>query len=387
MADRILLIVGADASRRDAGPRTDYEVMARTMAAEIIDRRAIAQSRLARAIRRVAGLGPAMAWLAFRARSMADVIVTDGEHIGIPFALLLALARSRVKHVTIGHRLSSRKKRVFLRTLRAHRRIDRIALHSREQHDIAINTLRIPPGRLALVPYQVDTAFWSPQPGAEGRLVLSVGLEHRDYPTLLEAASGIDAEIVIAAGSHWSRHAFAAGELPANVTAESFSYVPLRELYQRAAVVVVPLVDIDNQAGVTTILEAMAMGKPVVVSQSRGQIDVVEDRRTRERGEPRPRPIGLVHALAEEGALPLLPNGFYVPPGDAAALSRAVTYLLDHPEERARLGRAGRTLVESLFTVEQFAARMHALVRSTLGDTPTTATGIAAATADSGAMT
>jgi glycosyltransferase involved in cell wall biosynthesis len=202
------------------------------------------------------------------------------------------------------------------------------------------------------------------EPAEEERLVVSAGLEYRDYPTLIRAARGLGAHVIIGAASHWSRHEFSPGSLPLNVRVGSYGYTDLRDLYARAAVVVVPLIDIDNQAGVTTILEAMAMGKAVVVAQSVGQTDVVEDRRAPERGLPRPRPVSLASILAAEQGFGLEPNGFYVPPGDAEALNRAITYLLDHPEERARLGAAGRRLATHLFTVDDFAARIRDLVRS-----------------------
>jgi glycosyltransferase involved in cell wall biosynthesis len=355
---RVLLVVGEDAARGDDSPRRDYDVVVRALGATLLDRRAVERSLLARAIRRFAGTAPALAWLAFGRRRQNDVIITDGEHIAIPLAILLRFGRSRVRHVTIGHRLSSPKKRMFLRTLRAHDHIDKIALHSRHQYEFAVRELGIPATRLALVPYHVDTEFWSPRGGATERLVVSAGLEHRDYSTLIGAARGLDAEVVIGAASHWSRHTFSAEDRPVNVRIGSFDYHALRDLYARAALVVVPLRDVDNQAGVTTILEAMAMGKAVVVTQSLGQTDVVEDRRGRERGVPRARPESLISVLASQRGIELEPNGFYVPPADPDALRRAISYLLDHPVERERLGRAGRRLVEQILTVEQFAERI-----------------------------
>ena len=99
---------------------------------------------------------------------------------------------------------------------------------------------------------------------------------------------------MIGAASHWSKRRNTAAEtaLPANVQVVGVrlrgacaSCTPVR------AIVVVPLDDIDFQAGVTTILEAMAMAKPVIVTHSLGQTDVVEDRRTATRGaQPRVAP-------------------------------------------------------------------------------------------------
>jgi len=364
---RVLVTVGTDAARdTTAGPRRDYAVLAETLGATLLDRRDVGRSRIARAIRQVAGLATAQAWLAFSRRGEYDAIVTDGEHVGIPLAMMLRLSRAPVRHITIGHRLSSRKKWIFFRGLSAHRRIDRIAVHSRLQFNIAIAKLGVEPERLALVPYQVDTAYWRPDAVAEERLVVSAGLEHRDYATLFRAVEGLGAQVVIGAASNWSRHEFAEVARPANVLVDSFDYASLRDLYARAALVVVPLADVDNQAGVTTILEAMSMGKAVVVTQSLGQTDVVEDRRLQARGPLRPRPASLTRRFAEHARIPVEPTGLYVAPGDSDGLRRAISYLLEHPDERAHLGRAARRTVEALFTVEQFAERMRALVDSCL---------------------
>lgn len=364
----VLLVVSATVPPpvdRPRGPRKDYVELARALDATVIDRAAVARAWDARLIGRVGGTALAQAWLAFRQRSQHRVILTDGEHIGIPLAALLKLAGARVPHVTIGHRLSSRYKRPLLRWLKLHTHLSRIALHSQRQHQIAVEALGIAPQRLALVPYQVDADFWRPLDAAEERLVVSAGLEHRDYPTLFRAAQGLDAHVVIGAASYWSHQRNTARDAacPPNVQIGSFDYFALRDLYARAAVVVVPLADVDFQAGVTTVLEAMAMGKAVVVTHSQGQVDMVEDRRAVTRGQPpRPRPTSLLRLLAAEEHATVEPNGFYVPPGDPDALRAAITYLLDHPAERAQLGAAGRRAVEQLLTTDHFVQRLGALV-------------------------
>jgi glycosyltransferase involved in cell wall biosynthesis len=269
--------------------------------------------------------------------------------------------------VTIGHRIATRRKAPFFRWLRADSHLSKIVLHSTLQRRLAVSELGIPGERLALMPYQVDTDFWRPQEGVpEERLICSAGLEHRDYPTLFEAVDGLDVKLVVGAASYWShqRNSAAATPPPPNVEIGSFDYDELRRLYARSAFVVVPLYDVDFQAGITTILEAMAMGKAVIVTHTRGQFDVVEDRRAVTRGvPPRPREPGLLHTFAAAHDLPVEPNGLYVPPGDPEALRRAIAYLLEHPEERARLGAAGRRAVASLMTVDQFAGRVGRLVR------------------------
>lgn len=114
----------------------------------------------------------------------------------------------------------------------------------------------------------------------------------------------------------------------------------LRDLYSRARVVVVPLLDVDSDCGVTVIAEAMAMGKPVVVTGTHGQVDLVRH------GE----------------------NGLYVPPGDPAALRAAIQRLLDDPDEAARMGRAGRALVEERLTLDHWVRTVAALTRTSAAE-------------------
>jgi glycosyltransferase involved in cell wall biosynthesis len=50
-------------------------------------------------------------------------------------------------------------------------------------------------------------------------------------------------------------------------------------------------------------------------------------------------------------------------PANAAGLASALTELLDAPEERSRLGRAGRARVEACFTLERQVVEMSAVYR------------------------
>jgi hypothetical protein len=211
-AQRVLLVVSATATSSPAGqsrsgPRKDYLELQRGLDATLLDRSWIARSKVATVLARTLGVAVAQAWLAFANRRSYRAIFTDGEHIGIPLALMLKLARSKTPHITIGHRITAAKKRVFFRLLRVHSHIARIALHSRSQLELANEELGIPAEQLAFVPYQVDTEFWKPQPVAEERLICSAGLEFRDYPTLMNAVGELNVRVVIGAASHWSKRA------------------------------------------------------------------------------------------------------------------------------------------------------------------------------------
>ncbi len=54
-------------------------------------------------------------------------------------------------------------------------------------------------------------------------------------------------------------------------------------------------------------------------------------------------------------------SGLLVPPGDVDALARAIRFLTDHPEERGRIGEAGRAAAEERFSLAERMKRLQAL--------------------------
>jgi glycosyltransferase involved in cell wall biosynthesis len=335
-----------DVGRRvndDQRPRPDYLEMARHMDADVVDvaearRRA---GRVGRLIERVAGTGALLAWVCFRARRGYEAVFTDGEQVGLPFAALCRLTmRPPVGHVMIVHIMSVAKKSWLYRVLRLGRYIDTMIVYSSAQLRYLTNVLGFPANRVVLTPFTVDTAFFSPgrvQPAeTETAMICSAGLEFRDYPTLIEAARGLDARVVIAAASPWSKRPDETAGVtpPPNVETCRLGSVELRRLYGDARLVVMPLYDVAFQAGVTTILEAMAMGRAVVCTRTQGQTDVIMDGIT----------------------------GVYVPPRDSERLRSAIEALLDAPDRAIQIGAAARRFVVEQCDVEVYARRLAAVV-------------------------
>jgi glycosyltransferase involved in cell wall biosynthesis len=287
---------------------------------------------------------------ALRALPSFDGVLSDGEHVGVPMALGLRALRRRTPHVVIGHHVSSRAKRMIFRFLQPQRAMSRLVLHSPRQLELAHTELGLTPSLVRLLPYGVDHVFWTPREMPEEPLVVSAGREHRDFRTLAGACGGLEASVLIARGSLHSPTAICTepDAWPANFSIEHLAHFSLREAYARAAVTVVPLLETDFQAGVTTLLEAMAMGKAVVVSDTAGLRGLVEDS---------------VTALT-------------VPPGDPWALRNAVVRLLANPRERARLGANARASVESNFALDAYAAglanQLRAVTSDPTGQTPRT---------------
>ena len=344
----------------EGGPRRDFLELARKTAGRTV----FARERRRGGIRgRLLGPHVRQAWRAAGDAKEGDTVFADGEHNGIPFLLYLQLRRQRVKRVVmLGHLVGRPWKRALLCLVTRLGTPGALLVHSEAQADLVRPWI----GRrwaVALVPYQVDSDFW--QTKAEPQqppLVVAVGSESRDYRVLIEAVRGLDLKLTIAAGSHWARSAAKAESLPLNVTllTEPLPFAQLRALYDRAQAIVVPLQDVPNQSGVTTILEAMSMSRPVVVTATRGQREVLrgplvcadgsfQRAATQDRGP---------HRFGGETSDAHGDTGLYVPVGDAAALRAAIERLAGDRDLAARLGGAGRRAAVAHFTLEAFTERL-----------------------------
>ena len=107
-------------------------------------------------------------------------------------------------------------------------------------------------------------------------------------------------------------------------------------LYRWADVVVVPSCRPESLGRVA--IEAMAFGRPPIVSAIGGLTEVVEDGR----------------------------SGWFVPPGDAAALANRLRQLIEDPSAWCGFAAAGRARYEALFSSEAAAAAIRAIVEAKL---------------------
>jgi glycosyltransferase involved in cell wall biosynthesis len=170
------------------------------------------------------------------------------------------------------------------------------------------------PEKLSYVPFHTDPAFVNRERAPEESFVLSAGRTFRDYGTLLESFAESHVPLKIIAG----RSSIRRDDIPPHITIQYD--VPLSELIgliARSMVVVLPLQDRQISVGQSVLLEAMAMGKPIVVTRVNGTIDYIEHLKT----------------------------GILVPPGDPGAIRAAVHMLVADPALRRKLGEAARQRV------------------------------------------
>lgn len=345
--DRRFLVVTADVAAIEARlvdetehPRQDFRELANALNARILSFSDVADGAgwVPRLLQRLCGRGTALAWHAFRRRG--SFYFTTAENAGYPLAFLLKFRR-RTPHVMIAHRISASKKRLVARLFGLFRRIDHMICYSQTQVSFARDYLGVPQNRLHCIDFQVDADFYTPAEDAKrGEGILSVGRELRDYPTLFEAVRGTDIPVTVVASSPWSKRADQTSnrEIPPNVTLKKgLSFCELRNLYRNCRAVAVPLQNVDSPAGITSILEAQAVGKPVIVTQTPGIEDSVRDGET---------------ALT-------------VPPEDPDALRNAIRRLIENPEEADAIAQAGRQRAIEGKTIDHFIQRIQAVCTST----------------------
>jgi glycosyltransferase involved in cell wall biosynthesis len=301
----------------DQRPTMDYYALAtelknRGASVDFLDSSMVAGTRLP--------MDLALAIAASKISKKYAAIYTNSESIAIPLALLFRAKTSRPRLVTIAHKLSSGKKKAFFRQLKVHREIDVLFVYCESQACLAIEKLGIPAKKIRVIAFQADFDFFRPLPSTQiiqGQFC-SAGLEWRDYPTLVEAAQLLpECTFKIAAASPWSkkRNELQGRELPANVSSRVYDYAQPRQLYAESIATIVPLYESDFQAGVTTVLESMAMGRPVIASRTTGLKDLINEDET----------------------------GFYVPPGNIPALTDTVSRINTMDERiRTKIGLHSR---------------------------------------------
>jgi glycosyltransferase involved in cell wall biosynthesis len=273
------------------------------------------------------------AFNAYQATWRRENIYLGEEFPGIQYlavhALLGAFAPKKRIAMLI-HNVSSRKRTIPLATARLASLVDQFLCLSNRSKVELVASYGVPASRVTVVGSRVDTDFF--QPGTEVLVkaqVCSAGAINRDYETLIEAVQPLNVPLKIAADTAWR---YSAGRIESPIVVPEFvemrswgNYVNLRSLYAESAIVVVPLLK-SMLSGVTVALEAMAMGKPVIITRNPYVEDFVIDGKT----------------------------GFFVPAKDPAALREKIAYLLANQREAAQMGARARELAVERFGVERY---------------------------------
>ncbi|MBN1270304.1 MAG: glycosyltransferase family 4 protein [Kiritimatiellae bacterium] len=270
-------------------------------------------------------------------RPRFDVVVTMGARESLTYGLLCALTCRDSKQIMTEVFVDEPRPRnpfwhlkTALYRLVARRAIG-VLTNSTPEIATTAERFGIPESVIRYVPMHTNIHDPNMQERNDG-YVLSAGYTHRDYLCLLEAARQIPAPVVVLCGRRHLRRA----ELPPNVTVlRDVARDTYLDYLARCALVALPLRDIERSTGQVVLLEAMAMGKPVVTTRTVGTVDYVRD------GE----------------------NALFVPPGNASELAKRVRELLADPERASRLARAALEDIRQYYAIEIHAVNKLRAIR------------------------
>ncbi len=275
-----------------------------------------------------------------------DSVYAAGCDSGVPLALVCALRRRRASFAISFIDVNRRRTQLvgWLLVLLRVRLL--ILVPTEQQADDARRSFGRHAAGIHSIDGMTDTSFFRPpvdRPVNSPPLIAGSGVEQRDYRTMGLALADADVavEVCFASPNRSDKTRYTMPEpVPANMTFEHLDFASLRDLYQRADVMVLAVKENRYSAGLTTLFEAIACAAPVVVTSSTGIID---------------------RLIADD----LLVG---VPPADPVLLRQAVEEVLaDRAAATARAERARRVLLDR-YSSTAFLDRLDDMLRDFVGE-------------------
>lgn len=190
--------------------------------------------------------------------------------------------------------------------------------------------------KLVTLEWGVDLNFYPPGDTLERvspEYIFSAGKTSRDYQTLVAAFQGNDYPLFISCDKS-SAPLIPPSSSRIAIRSQFTDDKSLQTDYMRAYAVAIPLsipkTYTTTLIGLTSLLEAMAMGKAVIMTRNR-QIDI---------------------DIEKENI------GIWVEPEDVQGWRTAIDHLLAHPEETRQMGKKARQLCDARYNMTNFSARL-----------------------------
>jgi len=213
------------------------------------------------------------------------------------------------------------------------RKIALFVVHSRAEIEACSRWLGLDKDRFAFVPLQCPRRTTTIPENVEQPFLLSMGSANRDYALLFDVVRELGVRTIVVAGRHALEHL----DIPPNVELKSgLTAEQCHALLQACRVTVVPVANAQTASGQVTLLDALAFGRPTIVTLCPGSVDYIVDG---------------VTALA-------------IQPGDRAQMKNAIARLWDDAKLRARLSESARADALEHFTDEAVALTLGAICDS-----------------------
>jgi len=199
------------------------------------------------------------------------------------------------------------------------------------------------PGRITVLPNFVDPGAFAPGGSPERDLLLYLGRlsPEKGLFTLLQAIARLPARLRILGDGPIRGELEKAAAFLAPGRVAFLGHRPREEIareLEEASAVIVPSEWYENNP--ISVLEAYAAGRPVIGAR-----------------------IGGIPELVREGE-----TGLTFAPGNAEELAEKISFLLAHPEQGEKMGRAGRELAEKQFDPDNYYQKLMEIYGSLTGN-------------------
>lgn len=288
-----------------------------------------------------------VAWQVMRCKEHYDVLY-GSSHRGLELLIILRALGIYRHPICIWHHQPIVKANSCLREHVAriyYRGIDQMFMFSNTIVEMSKLSVKARPERMHMVHWGADLdyydRFMSEHPDTRTSFISS-GMERRDMPTLISAFNNTGLPLRIFSIKNYLGNDYekiiGAIERRENITVTFNDRLMIDELtaeVNRAACVVICCQPTNYTTGLTTVVEALALGIPIICS----------------RNPQMPMDI-------EAGGCGLL-----VDYGDVEGWERAITYIASHPEEAKEMGERGRKLAESTYNIRQCTREMSSVLK------------------------
>ncbi len=252
-----------------------------------------------------------------------DIVFCISEQVGYCVAALCGDQPEGPKITVFIHHADRPRSRIALKLFRLASRVDLYLTQSQVKVDFLRRYLHLGEDRVQLFTVQhTDTKFFSPGAARSDKsrpVIGSGGLEQRDYRTLAAATQDLDLDVRICAVSPDAKAVKRTfpDVIPQNMAYRFYDWQELVQLYRDSDVFVITLFDHNYQAGITTLFEAMACRRPIIMTRTPGMAEELID-------------AGIIVGVT---------------PGNASELQQAIVNLLHNPEQAEAYAQRGYELV------------------------------------------
>ncbi|MEO5769892.1 MAG: hypothetical protein ABIS92_16180 [Polyangia bacterium] len=180
-------------------------------------------------------------------------------------------------------------------------------------------------------------ASFYPQAEYPGEGILAAGRTARDFVTFGRAATQVAVPATILCPESSVQPVFGAFGPTVRLMAprQFLEYRITARMFSQARALAIPMVAQDGLCGLTSLLDALGAGKPVIMTRNPGiDLDVEE--------------MGI---------------GRWVEAGDVNGWCEALRFFTDHPDAAATMGRRARALVDGGLNYESFSRSVAGIIR------------------------